>query len=357
MFLRTNKMHKAQAGFSLIEIMVGLVIGLIATLVILQVFSTFEGQKRTTTGSADAQTNGSIALFTMGRDVQTAGFGLPVFDTQNTPLHCNPSPTFDPDNNAATANSFDMFPIQIVDGGVGLSDTIRVRYAIDGATTKGGIASKILNVSGSSNTVSVANNFGCNNNDVVLLSSGGVCAMTRVSDTDLSDGTDITLLSTTSAAAGGSISCMGDWRQYTYSVVNNQLQRNDASSATATPIVSEVVNLQAQYGISADPKINQISAWVDATGVWAAPGVTSATCDATHANRNCIKAIHVAVVARNGLLEKTNVTAAAPVAWTAPAGAPTIDVSTGNAQWQQYRYRTYDTIIPLRNMIWSFNTL
>ena len=40
-----------QAGFSLVELMVGLVIGLMATLVIMQVFSTFEGQKRTTTGT------------------------------------------------------------------------------------------------------------------------------------------------------------------------------------------------------------------------------------------------------------------------------------------------------------------
>ena len=44
-----------QAGFSLVEIMVGLVIGLLATLVILQVFSVYEGQKRTTTGTADAR--------------------------------------------------------------------------------------------------------------------------------------------------------------------------------------------------------------------------------------------------------------------------------------------------------------
>jgi type IV pilus assembly protein PilW len=36
--------------------------------------------------------------------------------------------------------------------------------------------------------------------------------------------------------------------------------------------------------------------------------------------------------------------------------APAIDL-TANADWQRYRYRVYETIIPLRNMIWSRNTL
>jgi type IV pilus assembly protein PilW len=88
------------------------------------------------------------------------------------------------------------------------------------------------------------------------------------------------------------------------------------------------------------------------------------------ADRNRIKAVRIAVVARNGLLEKTNVDgstvcssldSAAPTgicswAGTAESPAPAIDLSN-DANWQQYRYRVYETIIPLRNMIWSKNTL
>lgn len=50
--MRANK----QAGFSLIEVMVGLVVSLLVSLVIMQVFAVFEGQKRSTSGTADAQT-------------------------------------------------------------------------------------------------------------------------------------------------------------------------------------------------------------------------------------------------------------------------------------------------------------
>jgi type IV pilus assembly protein PilW len=36
--------------------------------------------------------------------------------------------------------------------------------------------------------------------------------------------------------------------------------------------------------------------------------------------------------------------------------APMIDLSA-DADWQKYRYRAFETIIPLRNMIWSKDVL
>ncbi len=360
MLLSNKKMPIYQAGFSLIEIMVGLVIGLLATLVIMQVFATFEGQKRTTTGTADAQTNGSIALFTMQRDIQMAGFGLPVFDTQNPPLKCDPSPTVDHDSNAATPN-IGMSPLTITDGGAsaGASDIISVRYSTDDAKAKGGIVVKIISPGVE---VGVDNNLGCNNGDVVLLSAGSVCAMTKVDDTNLAtDTTHITLKSATGATLGASLACIGKWNQFEYSVANNQLQRHDASVVAATPIVSEIVNIQAQYGVSATANNNQVTNWVNASGAtW---GATM-----TVADRNRIKAVHIAVVARNNLLEKDIVTNTCTTAkgtvnngacaWddTNLDAAPKIDLSN-DANWQHYRYRVYETIIPIRNMVWSKNTL
>jgi prepilin-type N-terminal cleavage/methylation domain-containing protein len=69
---------RRQKGFTIVELMVGLAIGLIATLVIMQTFSNFEGNKRSTTGIADAQTNGSIGLYMIQRELQFAGYGVPV---------------------------------------------------------------------------------------------------------------------------------------------------------------------------------------------------------------------------------------------------------------------------------------
>jgi len=64
------------AGFSLIDVMVGMVISLLGTVIIFQVFAVSEGIKRTTTNGGDAQQNGSIVLFTMERQLKMAGYGL-----------------------------------------------------------------------------------------------------------------------------------------------------------------------------------------------------------------------------------------------------------------------------------------
>lgn len=345
-----------QGGFSLIELMVGLVIGLLATLAIVQVFSTFEGQKRSTSGTSDAQTNGSIALMSIQRNVQMAGYGLPIpmADIQNSSLKCAAFADYDPDNNAATNNSTNLFPLVIQNGAANASDTITVRYS---TTAMGGIPVGIVNAANATAATGLvlSNNIGCNDNDIALISSGSVCRMTTVVDANGNPNTlqNLRINALTPAGSplvnGAKFACMGNWQNYTYQIVNNELRLN------GQPIVSEVVNMQAQYGVSATADSNQVNQWVNATGGWAVPTV---------ANRNRIKAIRVAVVVRNGLLEKEVVSSQCSSTIAAnPAGvcawdgsvlgaAPLIDL-TGTADWDRYRYRVFETIVPLRNMLWS----
>lgn len=334
-----------QFGFSLIELMVGLAIGLLATLAIMQTLSQFEGQKRSTAGTADTQVNGNIALYTIQRQVQMAGYGLPIYDANSvkndSPLRCSPS-LIDHDANAATA-MVDLFPISITDGGGG-SDQITVRYF---PNPTGGLPVNVITKAG--NTLGVDNTLGCVNNNLALVVHGTTCRAARVSDTDLTTdtthvtltGPDVASMTTGPGANYARLSCLGNLAEFIFRVNNNQLETNNS------PVISDIVNIQAQYGISANANSNQITQWVNAT---AATGFATPTV----ANRNRIRAVRVAVVARNSVLEKTNVTAAAPVAWPDIAGspAPAIDLS-GTANWRQYRYRVYETIIPLRNMTWS----
>ena len=361
-----NQTGFSQAGFSLVELMVGLVIGLLATLVIVQVFSTFEGQKRSTSGSSDAQTNGSIALMSMQRNAQMAGYGLPLpmADKDNSSLKCAAFADYDRDNNAATNNSTNLFPIVIQDGVGNTSDTITVRFS---TTAAGAIPVDIVNVANATSGAGMvlANNIGCNNNDIALISSGSTCRMATVTDGNGNPNTprNVTLSAATPAGSplvnGAKFACMGNWQNYTYRIVNDELRLESLlpnGLPQDLPIVSEVVNMQAQYGVSANADSNQVNEWVNATGAtWAAPTV---------ADRNRIKAIRVVIVVRNGLLEKENVSTACttakgvvntgPCAWddTDFSAAPIINLA-GIADWQRYRYRTFETIIPLRNMLWS----
>jgi len=323
--------------------MVGLTIGMFTTLVILQVMSVFEAQKRTTTGTADAQTNGGIALYTIGRELQMAGY--PLLPVTNSPLECT-TLTF-----GATGIT-SISPATITDGGTaaGASDTIAIRY---GASLMGGVPTQITAMGApTANDATVGTNLGCQANDITLITNGTTCAMS--SATAVTGTTTVTLANTTAAIVGANLACMGAWNQITYAVNNGNLQRAGVDS------VAGIVNIQAQYGISAAANSNQVTQWVDASGAtWAAPTV---------ANRNRIKAVRIAVVARNAKMETgavttacSSLTAAAPTglcAWAGSTGspAPTIDLSN-DPNWANYRYRVFETIIPLRNVIWSKDTL
>jgi type IV pilus assembly protein PilW len=357
-----TKMIK-QKGFSLVELMIGLVIGLFVSLAIYNVFGVFEKQKRVTTGNSDAQTNGAIAIYNIQRDAEKAGFALPVYSNDFTPFSCPINTTIDHDNNAGTA-AIGLSPVVITDGGAG-SDTVAIRA---GDSMRGGIATPMI--AGTVPPIAqVDTTIGCAVGDTVLVMRdppANGCNLTRASAITAAGATPrrVTLVANTNVASGNNFACLGVWNELRYSIVGNQLTRSGeivagTPSAVNVPIVADIVNMQAQYGVSATAASNRVEQWVDATGNWAPAAITVA-------DRNRVKAIRVAIVARNGLLENTNVTAAAPTAWAnvlieVPAGsgnfvvsaAPAINLATTDANWRRYRYRVYESIIPIRNIIWS----
>ena len=122
-----NKHRTRQRGLSLVEIMVGLVIGLITVMVIGQVAAEFEGQKRTSTGGGDAQSNGAAALFQLEREIRMAGYGLMIGSWgQMCPLGINIyyNGTVVSDPGANPADSGILAPVRIIDGGGDNADTI-----------------------------------------------------------------------------------------------------------------------------------------------------------------------------------------------------------------------------------------
>jgi len=386
-----------QSGFTLVELMVGLAIGMLATLVIVQVISVFEAQSRSTTGSADAQTNGGIALYTISHDLQLAGYPL-MSTTNGAPLACT---TLTINGTADTSTPNRLSPVVITDGIVDTgdnaspSDAITIRY---GDELMGGVPTQTQVAVPNAlypSVVPVLSNLGCQVGDVALVTSGTDCYMSTVTAVSPVGTTspppvpNVTLSNVPSVSNGINLACLGTWHEVTYRVNDGNLERCDLSQVTSgncdptvfpntnfVPSVVGIVNLQAQYGISAaglassDPNYNRIVQWVDATAAtgWNAPTV---------ANRNRIKAVRLAVVARNAKLETSVVTSACSsttaanptglCAWDATSAlptpplvppfvaspAPTIDLSASNSQWLQYRYRVFDTIIPLRNVIWT----
>jgi type IV pilus assembly protein PilW len=334
-----NIMKKSYGrGFSLVELMVGMAIGLLATVVIMQVLAASEAQKRTTTGGADAQTNGNIAVFTVQREASLAGYGLPVFSTKNPALQCEPLPV-----HPTTAAG--MFPVAITQGAAGASDTLTIRY---GATARGGIP-----IAGTfaGTSVTVTNNLGCEVGDDVLIVNDASCAMQTVAA--LPDNTHITLKAAPAVLAGN-IACMGAWNEVVFTTNAGGLTRN------GVPSVADVVSFQAQYGLTDSPAAagnSTITSWADAAAT--PPDL---------AMRSRIRAIRIALITRSGAYEKVAVSEACtpsapkqkqPCIWTADATPVKIDlaVTLADANWDHYRYNVFEAIIPLRSLVWSSNTI
>ena len=359
---------RTASGFSLIELMVGMAIGMLAVIIVVQVMSVFGAQRRTTSGSANAQTNGNIALNTIVRDAQQAGY--PLFPSTSSPLECTAL-------SFGTLNSLSITPALVsngvASGGAPASDTVTFSY---GNSPLGGAPAEITALAGT--VASVGTSLGCAVNDISLASSGTSCAFSRVTAVSAANVAAATITlqdNPTPVGTGGSLACLGTWSQITYAVnsATGNLDRTVTvnGASTTTPSVVGMVNLQAQYGIAASASSNQITAWVDAAvdaagNDWANPSI---------ALRNRIKAVRIAVVARNEQPEladvsstcsSTTAAAASPApettglcAWTGSTAspAPAIDLSPGNANWRRYRYRVFETIIPLRNVIWAKATL
>jgi len=80
-----------QQGFTLVELMVAMALGLITTLVIAQVLIASEGNRRTTMEGSDAQVNGSIGLYSV---LALSGYfpveELTTFDAIRSPLRGHP---------------------------------------------------------------------------------------------------------------------------------------------------------------------------------------------------------------------------------------------------------------------------
>lgn len=107
------------------------------------------------------------------------------------------------------------------------------------------------------------------------------------------------------------------------------------------------MDIQIQYGI-ADAGSQTVSNWVDAAEeTWEKPNLV---------NAKRIKAIRIALVARSSQYERPKegsckiTTEETVKQW--PSWASFNTASYGD-DWQCYRYKVFETVIPLRNVLWG----
>ena len=368
-------MHDKQNGFGLVEIMVGLGVGMLAMVVVMQVFSQAEGQKRTATGGADAQSNGAIALSMIERDTKMAGWGMAnsMFSNCNTTYsYCDGDLSCGGKEGAI--DGFSLASAIITDGG-DKPDSILVQYfanPMEGSFRYPANTELRSNMPQPSSELNVGNTAGCREGDLVLVQQAGKCTLmqaTHIQDQALK-------IQHNPGESGhynppAAYQNANNWPAYTkpaqlscfgappagalyqrgYSVNSlHQLLRSDNSANPAVVddvVAPEIIDLQLEYGISL-PNQPSVSSWVPATGSWAHPSA---------ADFQLVKAVRVAMVARSIQYERPAPNQACATttddmakSWSKWA---TFKTSSYPADWKCYRYKVFETIVPLRNVIWG----
>ena len=377
MYNSSNRVNvTCQCGVSLIETMVGMTIGIAISLAVVQVWGSFENQKQITISGASIQNTGAVSITEIEQDLRSAGAGLtisPAFNCstiysyyEKSGVKINPAPAY--------AGSMGLAPVTIQNGGTG-SDQITIKASYD--SLSGIPATLTQSMPQSSSELNVSSISGFSTGDLVLaVGAAGNCTLMELTQVQAAaqkiqhnPGNSVTYNPTVSDqntwgwpgyTSNDQIVKVGQLISHRYSVnTQNQLVLTDLTDpiiVTNSVITTDIVSIKAQYGV-ANSGSQDVS-------VWLSP-LSSNGFDVLNSSKvKRIKAIRIAIVARSSKLNGVNVTDTCtsstgninkgPCVWSDTTGspAPVIDLST-DANWQKYRYSVYQTIVPLKNVIWA----
>lgn len=357
---------KVQRGFSLVEIMVGLAIGLLGVLVIMQISMVFEGQKRTTTAGADAQTSGAVAFYSVEQDVRRAGYGFSKPEILGCQLKFHVPTASDAVPPPGVAPPPVLQPLFIFKGGEGGSDSIQVL-----SSSKGNWSVPVRMGDEHSSTateVQVSSTLGVQAGDLLIAyETGKTCAMFQATGpvAEKSNAISDPIHIEHKSASNG----IGAWNPedpseifptegygkaaYAYvfnlgNLVNRKYQVDVGGNLTLVDggvervVASDIVSMRAQYGIIDTIDAEKKLTWKD--------GSSDGKLDAD--DLAGLYAARVVMVVRSPLKERPNAEGNCEATKSSDMGTwAEIDVKN-NTDWQCYRYRTFENVIPLRNMMW-----
>jgi len=363
----TNKVRnvRTQYGFSLIELMVSVVISLLGVLAIFQILSVWNANKRTTASGSDAQIAGTIGIFNLDRDVKLAGYGFGTVPSNI--LGC----TVEALDATGASSNFAFLPM-IITQGVGAVAATGAGGAPDTITALYGNSNFFVDSqrfgTSTANTKRTRSRTGLMRGDLAVVADNPLpavapnCALVEVTDDLDPDRLTIGHAAVVYTKANGTSGparfnpASGPTFAFTAGRVFNLgpapvrsiwqiragsvLSVSNSLMATAVRDVAEgIVDLQAQYG----------------TGT---PITWSST---TPADWTQLQAIRVAILSRSQEFEKLAVTTDAPQYFgnTLSFEMSNVFGAAGSSavgdpnNWQHYRYRVYERVIPLRNVIWG----
>ena len=384
---RTSRSSRRRSshGLSLIEILVGVAIGLIGIVAIFQAVAVWTKHTQSTSSGGDAQVAGTLALFNIERDLKQAGHG---FGKAGTPvMGCLVSVIRAP-------FSFGLRPVEITAGAGGAPDQINVLYGDSSFYVD---ESTLTSSTATTKTLKRRGGFKIGDLAVVAVNPGASaatasCQLIEVTDDLNPDGvsiahTDVPYASYYHAASSplvtprfndpasapsattGTMYNLGpEPILNTWSIQGNRvLRRSEGLQVQATApmdIAEGVINLKAEYGYDTNAN-GQID---DGPG-----NVEWLTALPAGADWRRVLAVRIAVLVRSRQFERSSdpgasaasvVTSSNPFYFDDPVNRkflmtnvdgslPAITTVGDPNNWRHYRYRVYERVIPLRNILWG----
>jgi type IV pilus assembly protein PilW len=339
--------RRVQRGAGLVATLVGLLIGLVAAVVMLTVFAGSESLKRNAVGAAEVEQTAQLVLATLGADLANAGHTLAeaADDLDLCPDTGNVATTLRPVAVLITAGS-----------NASTSDAFVVQY---GAPSAAGASMPLAGDAPAGSPFRVRSALGFAAGDaIVAIGPDGRCARTTATSVSVPDVDGVVTVGRSNASESWPETSLlltlgpgSRGQRVRYDVVDATLRSLDLTTAGASPnpLASNIVVMKAQYGLDENDD-GTIERWAsadvapwDPASVLAAPAVVLAQ----------MKAVRVGIVVKSEVFDRDQ---SARFTWTlfdcgVPGSAcPGRLSGTLPAQW---RYRTYETTVPLRNVIWS----
>jgi type IV pilus assembly protein PilW len=394
-------------GFSLVELMVSVVIGLLALLFATRLVITGESSKEAAIGGSDSMQNGMLALFSLSGDANAAGWGL------NDPLLAGCDTVFD------DAEGYELLSVKR--GGVDIHPLAGVviesngaepdRISFNSGSSQTAIGSvKMTADYANGNLLTVESNlpYDFNNRDVLVVASEFAPRCTLAQLSGFNPAQQNQMLINTGAgyrfnptaglgqAFTGNASYVYNLGQpeklhfHTWSVNNGvlMLRATDLPGAAANPVsvADNVVSIKAQYGFDAraitfydpNPPGNAslltvydkgVAVVAPVTGMqvtrWSTDLIDADAIEGAGAMKDYqrIAAVRIAIVARSKIAEKPDTsgqctaTKVRPVVFAdaTPKDVEPVPMEVNVAvagdpvDWKCYRYRVFETIVPLVN--------
>lgn len=312
--------YSSQSGFSLVELLVGLVISLLVLVAVISSLAFTETQKRITLGTNVALESLSIASLELSKNVRMAGFG--VTSCLSTAY------LIDSVSGISTSN----FSIKSNNSN---TDALTIFY---GDSNTGYATAKVSSISTNTTFSTVDYMGGLKAGSLALLSDSTKCEIHKLNAADIVNNSFITATAISSAyttVSTTTVSSLSELKQNTYSIVNNELQEADDFNDTSTSIVGNIVAFKAYYGLIDGTFVKADNSSGKDFGVLTADTI------------KLIRSIRVFMVSKNPIKDICNPTLTAPVSWL---NGPVVDLSA-DPNWKCYHYKSIDYIIPLINAI------